>query len=61
MLAAVGAGEAGDVAIGINGPPQNQTCCKLYEWGQNMDVTTLHSYLQDLAVALINPVQANPG
>jgi hypothetical protein len=48
-------------AIGINGPPQNQTCCKLYEWGQNMDVTTLHSYLQDLAVALINPVQANPG
>jgi hypothetical protein len=48
-------------AIGIDGPPQNQTCCKLNEWGQNGDVTALHSYLQDLVVAQLNPAQANPG
>jgi hypothetical protein len=38
-------------AVGIDGPPLNQTCCKLKEWGQNADVEALHSYLQGLAVA----------
>jgi hypothetical protein len=29
------------------------------EWGQNMDVTALHSFLQDLAVDQVNP--SHPG
>jgi hypothetical protein len=48
-------------AVGIDGPPQNQTCCKLNEWGQNGDVTGLHSYLQNLAIAQLNPLDGSPG
>jgi hypothetical protein len=48
-------------AIGVDGPPQNQTCCKLNEWGQNMQVMSLHDYLQNLAVAQLNPVDGGAG
>jgi hypothetical protein len=48
-------------AIGIDGPPQNQTCCKRNEWGQNSNVTGLHGYLQSLAVAQLNPVDGSAG
>jgi hypothetical protein len=48
-------------AIGVDGPPQNQTCCKLNEWGQNKQVETLHDYLQNLAVAQLNPVDGGAG
>jgi hypothetical protein len=48
-------------AVGIDGPQKNQTCCKRNEWGQNGKVTGLHSYLQNLAVAQLNPVERNPG
>jgi hypothetical protein len=48
-------------AVGIDGPPQNQTCCKLNEWGQNGDVTGLHRYLQNLAIAQLKPLDGSPG
>jgi hypothetical protein len=38
-------------AIGIDGPLQNQTCCKRNDWGQNINVERLHGYLRDLAFA----------
>jgi hypothetical protein len=48
-------------AVGIDGPPQNQTCCKSNTWGQNGNVIALQGYLQNLAVAQLSPVEANPG
>jgi len=48
-------------AVGIDGPPQNQTCCKSNEWGQNGDVESLHAYLQDLAVAQLNAIDGGAG
>jgi hypothetical protein len=43
-------------AVGIDGPRQNQTCCKLNTWGQNRDVEALHRYLQGLALAQLGPL-----
>ncbi len=48
-------------AVGIDGPPLKQTCCKLKEWGQNGNVTSLHSYLQALLVAQLSPLDAGSG
>jgi hypothetical protein len=47
--------------VGIDGPPQKQTCCKRNEWGQNGNVTGLHSYLQTLALAQLVPVDGGSG
>jgi len=48
-------------AVGIDGPPLDQTCCKRNEWGQNGYVTGLHGYLQGLAVAQLNPLDGSSG
>ena len=42
-------------AIGIDGPPLNQTCCKNTGSGQNADVLALHAYLQGLAIPHLAP------
>jgi hypothetical protein len=41
-------------AVGIDGPPLNQTCCKLNDWDQNGNVVALHGYLESLAVAQLS-------
>jgi hypothetical protein len=48
-------------AIGIDGSPQNQTCCKSNEWGQNADVERLHDYLQNLTVAQLKAIDGGAG
>lgn len=41
-------------AIGIDGPVQPQTCCLKNDWGQNPKVSSLHHYLETLAIPLVD-------